>query len=188
MGANLPSPAGPPTATLADALEHLQSLGRILHRSSLYCTAPVGLADQPQFVNAVVALQTGLAPRTLLARLLAIEREYLRDRSHSIANGPRTLDLDILMMGDLCLCESDLELPHPRLADRAFVLIPLHEIAPQAVEPCHHAPIAGLLDRLRARNQSETGSVVPIRDPRWDAGRGYDSASGGGASQPDHHS
>lgn len=177
MGANLPSPAGPPIATLAAAVESLSSLGRILRRSSLYSTAPVGFADQPRFVNAVVALQTGLAPHTLLGRLLAIERSYGRDRIRSIANGPRTLDLDILMMGDLRLCESDLEIPHPRLAERAFVLVPLHEIAPLAIEPRHHATIAELLDRLRARDASEAGSVVPIHDPLWDADPGTASAS-----------
>jgi len=185
MGANLPSPIGPPAATLADAVERLGSLGRIVLRSSLYSTAPVGLADQPRFINAVVGLQTGLAPHTLLTRLLAIERDYGRDRAHAIANGPRTLDLDILMMGDLRLCESDLELPHPRLAQRAFVLIPLYEIAPQLVEPRHHVTIAELLDRLRAQYASEADSVVPISDPRWNARPG--AASAGGAGQPDRH-
>lgn len=186
MGANLPSRAGPPAATLVAALEHLQSLGRIVRRSSLYSTSPVGFAGQPRFVNAVVALQTGLSPRTLLARLLALEREYGRDRVLEVANGPRTLDLDILLMGDLCLGESDLEIPHPRLAERAFVLVPLHEIAPQLIEPRHRATVAELLDRMRARNESEPGSVVPMRDPLWDAGPG--TASGGGSSQPDPHS
>jgi len=182
MGANLPSHVGPPTATLAAAVENLQSLGRIVRRSSLYSTAPVGFADQPRFVNAVVALQTGLAPHTLLGRLLAIERDYGRDRIRSIANGPRTLDLDILMMGDLHLCESDLEIPHPRLAERTFVLIPLHEIAPQVIEPRHHVPIAELLDRLRAHNQSQAGAVVPIHDPLWDAAPGTPSV--GSPDQP----
>jgi len=185
MGANLPSPAGRPAATLAAALEHLQSLGRIVCRSSLYSTAPVGFADQPRFVNSVVALQTGFSPRTLLARLLAIEREYGRDRVLEVANGPRTLDLDILMMGDLCLGESELEIPHSRLAERAFVLVPLHEIAPQLIEPRHRATVAELLARLRARDESETGAVVPIHDPLWNAGPRIDPASTGGASQPD---
>ncbi len=187
MGANLPSPAGLPAVTLAAALERLRSLGRIVCRSSLYSTAPVGFADQPRFVNAVIALQTGLSPRTLLARLLAVEREYGRDRVLEVANGPRTLDLDILMMGDLCLGESDLEIPHPRLAERAFALVPLHEIAPQLIEPRHRVPVAELLARLGARNESETGAVAPIDDPLWDAGPCNDPASSGGASQPDHH-
>jgi len=167
LGANLPSHVGPPAATLAAAVGNLQSLGPILRRSALYSTAPVGFADQPRFVNAVVAIQTGLAPHTLLSRLLAIERTYGRDRVRGVANGPRTLDLDILMMGDLRLCESDLEIPHPRLAERAFVLVPLYEIAPHVIEPRHHTTIAELLDRLRAREEAETGAVVPLDDPLW---------------------
>lgn len=170
MGANLPSPAGPPAATLAAAVESLSSLGRILRRSSLYSTVPVGFADQPRFVNAVIALQISLAPHTLLGRLLAVERAFGRDRIRSVPNGPRTLDLDILMMGDLRLCESDLEIPHPRLAERVFVLVPLHEIAPAAIEPRHHATIAELLDRLRTSNASQADAVVPIHDLLWDAG------------------
>ena len=91
LGANLPSPAGPPDATLAAALQHIASLGRIAARSSLYSTAPVGFADQPRFLNAVVALSTDLAPRVLLDALLSIERLFGRDRSAGLANGPRTL-------------------------------------------------------------------------------------------------
>ena len=169
MGANLPSPTGPPAATLHAAIRRLNSLGRILRRSSLFSTAPVGLADQPRFVNAAIALETALSPRTLLEGLLVIERDFGRDRPAGIPNGPRTLDLDILLMGDLCLGESDLELPHPRLADRGFVLIPLHEIAPQTVEPRHRATIAELLERWRAGHPDESDAVVSVRDAAWDA-------------------
>ena len=133
LGANLPSPAGPPDATLAAALQHFASLGRIAARSSLYSTAPVGFSDQPRFLNAVLALETNLAPRDLLAALLAIERDFGRDRAASVPNGPRTLDLDILLYGDLILSEPGLEIPHPRLVQRAFVLVPLAEIAPDLV-------------------------------------------------------
>src|ERR1700675_2751807 len=96
MGANIPSPAGPPEATPPAAVERLNSIGRVVCRSSLYSTAPVGFADQPRFVNAVIALETDLSPASLLAVLLRIEREFGRDRSAGIPNGPRTLDLDIL--------------------------------------------------------------------------------------------
>jgi len=168
MGANLPSPIGPPAATLHAAVARLATLGRVLHRSSLYSTAPVGLTDQPRFVNAVLALETSLSPHSLLEALLAIERDCGRDRSTGVPNGPRTLDLDILLLGDLRLGESDLELPHPRLADRGFVLIPLHEIAPQAIDSRHHSTIAELLDRWRANHPDEIGSVVPLRDVAWD--------------------
>jgi 2-amino-4-hydroxy-6-hydroxymethyldihydropteridine diphosphokinase len=96
--------------------------------SSLYRTAPVGLAGQPDFVNAVARLVTGLEPRALLDALLEIERDHGRVRT--ARNGPRTLDLDLLIHGDADLDEVGLQVPHPRLAERAFVLVPLAEIAP----------------------------------------------------------
>ena len=135
MGSNLASPAGPPEATLAAAVARLASFGQVAARSSLYSTKPVGFADQPRFLNAVVALETELAPQTLLAALLDLERAFGRNRSEGFPNGPRTLDLDILLMGDIQSTEPGLQIPHPRLADRAFVLIPLNEIAPRAVHP-----------------------------------------------------
>src|SRR5208283_735159 len=114
LGANLPSPAGPPEVTLAAAAVRLASLGSIAARSSLYSTAPVGLADQPRFLNAVIALETTLTPFELLGAVLLIERDFGRDRAAGTANGPRTLDLDILFYGDLVLSESTLKIPHPR--------------------------------------------------------------------------
>ena len=89
LGANLPSSAGAPEATLVAAAERLAALGRIAARSSLYSTAPVGFKDQPRFVNAIVALETGLSPRELLEALLALELEFGRERAASPANGPR---------------------------------------------------------------------------------------------------
>jgi 2-amino-4-hydroxy-6-hydroxymethyldihydropteridine diphosphokinase len=135
MGGNLASWAGAPEATLAKAALRLDSLGGVARRSSLYSTAPVGFTEQPRFVNAVVALETELAPRALLDGLLAIEHEFGRERTAGVANGPRTLDLDILLFGDLQISEPGLEIPHPRFAERAFVLVPLVEIAPEAVDP-----------------------------------------------------
>lgn len=148
LGANIPSHAGAPEATLAAAVGRLESLGRILARSSLYSTAPVGFANQPRFVNAVIALETDHSPRGLLEALLNLELHFGRNRSASPANGPRTLDLDLLCYGDLVLCESGLELPHPRLAERAFVLVPLNEIAPELRHPRSQKTVAELFAAL----------------------------------------
>jgi 2-amino-4-hydroxy-6-hydroxymethyldihydropteridine diphosphokinase len=135
MGGNLASWAGTAEATLAAAAERLEVAGHVTRRSSLYSTEPVGFAAQPRFVNAVVALETELRPRELLGKLLAIEQEFGRDRTASFANGPRTLDLDILLLGELTVSEPGVEIPHPRLAERAFVLTPLAEIAAEVVVP-----------------------------------------------------
>jgi 2-amino-4-hydroxy-6-hydroxymethyldihydropteridine diphosphokinase len=170
MGANLASRARPPEATLAAAARRLERLGRVAAQSSLYSTEPVGYAEQPRFVNAVVALETDLAPRALLDELLAIEREFGRDRAHGILNGPRTLDLDILIIGDVCIHESELEIPHPRLAERAFVLIPLKEIAPQAIDPRHQKTVAQLLKKLNEESKGEPNAVVRIQSDHWRAG------------------
>jgi 2-amino-4-hydroxy-6-hydroxymethyldihydropteridine diphosphokinase len=122
-------------ATLARAIAMLCERGeiRLLARSSDYLTPPWGVEDQPPFVNLCVAVDTTLAPQTLLARTQAVERTFGRDRAHEQRWGPRTLDIDILAYDDLVLNEPDLTLPHPRLNERAFVLMPLAEIAPARV-------------------------------------------------------
>ncbi len=126
LGANL----GDPAATIRAAFAALANLpeSRIKHTSSLYRTAPVGIEEQPDFVNAVAELETRLAPENLLDALLEIEQRFGRIRAER--NGPRTLDLDILFYNDLQLDLPRLTLPHPRLHLRAFVLQPLAEIAP----------------------------------------------------------
>ncbi len=171
LGANLPSPAGPPEATLAAAVQRLASLGRIAARSSLYSTAPVGvppgLVDQPRFLNAVIALETRLAPRPLLNALLSMERDFGRVRAASVPNGPRTLDLDILLYGDLILSEPGLEIPHPRIAQRAFVLVPLNEIAPDLRDPRSGLTAAQLLGALPGGCVSDV--VAKIESNLWAA-------------------
>ena len=169
LGANLPSSAGAPEATLAAAAERLAALGRIAARSSFYSTAPVGFRDQPRFVTAVVALETGLSPRALLNALLALELDFGRDRAVSPANGPRTLDLDILFYDDLVLGEFGLDVPHPRLAERAFVLIPLNEIAPDTVVPPQGKTVSQLLEDLFGSSQREPCAVVQVRSEGWAA-------------------
>ena len=105
--------------------------------SSLYETAPVGMTEQPQFVNAVAQIATKLSPHDLLMHLHAIEAQHgrLRNSASEERNGPRTLDLDILLFDNSQMSERGLTIPHPRMHERAFVLLPLLEIAPQVVIP-----------------------------------------------------
>ncbi|MBL8405804.1 MAG: 2-amino-4-hydroxy-6-hydroxymethyldihydropteridine diphosphokinase [Dechloromonas sp.] len=131
LGANLDDPATTVRAAFA-ALANLPD-SRIVHCSSLYRTAPVGIADQPEFINAVAELETSLAPEALLDALLEIEQRFGRIRAER--NGPRTLDLDLLLYDDQCVDLPRLTLPHPRLHLRAFVLQPLAEIAPDLEIP-----------------------------------------------------
>ena len=102
----------------------------LLARSSDYSTPPWGDMQQAQFVNACIEIQTTLAPLSLLSVLLTIERTFGRDRSRERRWGPRTLDLDLIAYDDISMVQPKLTLPHPRLFDRAFVLVPLAEIAP----------------------------------------------------------
>jgi len=150
LGANVASPAGTPGQTLDAAVLRLAQLGHLSARSSFYETAPVGFADQPSFLNAAVALETDLDPQSLLDQLLAIERSFGRDRSHGIPNGPRTLDLDLLLYGNRILESPTLQLPHPRMAQRSFVLIPMAEIAPLLIHPQLEQSMSQLLKDLPA--------------------------------------
>jgi len=131
LGSNLEDPASQVNAGFA-ALSRLPAT-RLIVQSALYRTAPVGYAGQPDFINAVAAVETALSPRALLDALLAVERSHGRLRA--FPNAPRTLDLDVLLYGDLQLHEHGLTIPHPRMHERAFVLAPLAEIAPQCVIP-----------------------------------------------------
>ncbi len=107
--------------------------GALVARSSDYTTPPWGEEQQPPFVNACIEIDTRLDPHALLATLHKIERKFGRDRAHERHWGPRTLDLDLLAYDDIRLSKKELTLPHPRMFERAFVLVPLAEIAPDRV-------------------------------------------------------
>jgi 2-amino-4-hydroxy-6-hydroxymethyldihydropteridine diphosphokinase len=104
---------------------------KLLARSSDYRTPPWGVEDQPPFINAAIAVETELSPRALLTRALDVEHALGRDRSRGERWGPRPIDIDLLAYDDLALDEPGLTLPHPRLFERAFVLVPLAEIVPE---------------------------------------------------------
>jgi 2-amino-4-hydroxy-6-hydroxymethyldihydropteridine diphosphokinase len=159
LGSNLDSEYGSRAETLCAASERLRRLGRLGARSSLYETEPVGYHNQPSFLNAAVALETQLEPLPLLRALLAIERELGRDRSRDILKGPRTLDLDLLVMDDCIVTGEDLTLPHPGLAERRFVLAPLVEIAPQLRHPQHNRTMAELLALLPDEGENRVSAV-----------------------------
>lgn len=152
LGSNLDNPA----AQIAAAIDMLAALPDATLRavSSFYRNPPMGPQDQPDYVNAVVALDTCLTPRALLDAMQAIERAQGRDRS-GLRWGARTIDLDLLVYGDTVLDEDHLQVPHPGIAERAFVLVPLAEIAPQISIPGH-----GLLSTLLAA--VDRVSVVPM--------------------------
>ena len=113
--------------------------------SSLYETDPVGLEDQPGFINAVALVRTSLSPSRLLRSLLAIEQDHGRQRL--IPDGPRTLDLDLLLHGSRVAADTDLQVPHPRMTGRCFVLRPLLELAPGLVHPGTGERLSDCLDR-----------------------------------------
>lgn len=127
---------------------------RLVKRSSLYRTAPVGYAEQPHFINAVAQLETGLSAERLLAELQALELRH--GRSRSFANAPRTMDLDLLVFGSLEMRTEALTVPHPRMHERAFVLQPLVEIAQDAAIP-GHGPAAELLRRCEPQGVEKIG-------------------------------
>ena len=133
LGANL----GDRKATLTRALERLAGEDgiRVLAVSTFRETDPVGVVEQPRFVNAAARLETSLGPRELLERLLEVERGLGRDRDLEERWGPRSVDLDLLLYGEETIDEPGLVVPHPRLAERAFVLEPLLELDPELTLP-----------------------------------------------------
>jgi 2-amino-4-hydroxy-6-hydroxymethyldihydropteridine diphosphokinase len=153
LGSNQPSKFGPPQATLEAALNRItQEGGRIVARSRFYNSAPVPASTQPWYVNAVAALETRLPPEDLLFLLHRIETELGRVRREK--NAPRTIDLDLLAYDSL-IRESPPILPHPRLHERAFVLLPLAEIAPGWIHPRLGVPVEQLIVNLPPEQVAE---------------------------------
>ncbi|MCS7043030.1 MAG: 2-amino-4-hydroxy-6-hydroxymethyldihydropteridine diphosphokinase [Bryobacteraceae bacterium] len=159
LGSNL----GDRRARLRSALASLARLGRLRAVSPLYETEPVGLREQPPFLNAVACLETELGPRALLDALLAIEAGQGRVRGEKY--GPRTLDLDLLFYGDAVIGEPGLEVPHPRLQERRFVLEPLAAVAPALSHPGLGCTAGELLASLR-----DEAAVRMLEGPEWAAG------------------
>jgi len=158
LGSNLVSPE----RQVLTAFDEIAATPGITLRacSSLYRTAPVGHTDQPHFTNAVAEVRTSLAPKELLEELLAIERAHGRVRE--FLNAPRTLDLDILIYGDLQFATEELVVPHPRAHLRAFVLLPLLELAPDAEIPGLGAA-RDWLQRARDQGITRLGETSTLR-------------------------
>jgi 2-amino-4-hydroxy-6-hydroxymethyldihydropteridine diphosphokinase len=150
IGSNLDDPERQVRAAI-DALMHVPRTA-FVRASRLYRTAPWGKTDQPAFVNAAVAVSTALPPRELLDALLAIERAHGRERDGE-RWGPRVIDLDILVFGDARIDEPGLRVPHPHLAGRAFVLLPLADLDPDLEIP-GFGPVRTLLERVDATDCS----------------------------------
>jgi 2-amino-4-hydroxy-6-hydroxymethyldihydropteridine diphosphokinase len=147
LGSNL----GDKRKNLADAVRLLQRRGvHVTRLSSLYRTQPVDVLDQPWFLNRALRAESSLSPRRLLEMLRAIERELTRTPGRP--KGPRRIDLDLLLAGPRIIRTRELVVPHPRLAERNFVLVPLAEIAPRAVHPVTRKTVGRLLRESRDRS------------------------------------
>jgi 2-amino-4-hydroxy-6-hydroxymethyldihydropteridine diphosphokinase len=159
LGANLPSKFGSPRDTLREAVKAMAEAGlKPVAVSRLWLTAPVPVSDQPWYHNAVAAIETTLGPLDLLAALQKIENDFGRVRE--IRNEPRVLDLDLLAYDDQLLELPELTLPHPRLHERAFVLLPLRDIAPDWQHPARYERLSDLIDAIPDDQKVEPADYV----------------------------
>ena len=156
LGANI----GGPRDNMRAAVRLLGESGacHVTAVSSLYLTKPVGITDQPDFLNAVIAVRTTLSPAELLDLCRNVENTLGRKRT--IRWGPRVIDIDILLYGDAVISEENLVIPHPDMVDRAFVMVPLAEIAPDILLP-------GRLNARDAAEKLDRGDVLLIEGPSW---------------------
>jgi 2-amino-4-hydroxy-6-hydroxymethyldihydropteridine diphosphokinase len=163
LGSNLGDRLRILAAAIADLPRHPDLAGRVevVRVSRAYETDPVGPPGQGPYLNAAATLRTDLPPERLLAAFLEVERAAGRDRSTEPRNGPRTLDLDLLLDGATVLDRPGLTIPHPRLRERGFVLIPLAEIAPDAIEPVTGESVQSLLLRLPSPGRADP--IGPLR-------------------------
>lgn len=158
LGSNL----GARRALLRGALEEMRALGRLRAVSPLYETEPVGLREQPAFLNAAALMETAIEPRVLLDSLLEIEARHGRVRGEK--DGPRTLDLDLLFFGGEVIREPGLEVPHPRLHERRFVLAPMAAVAPGWRHPLLGKTVAEMLAELE-----DAAGVLEVASAGWAA-------------------
>ena len=149
LGSNLDSRFGDREANVREALRRLGELGEVKAVSRFYDTEPVGVVDQPWFLNAAVVLETELEPVELMRALLRIEQEMGRERV--VTKGPRVIDLDLLLYGDRVMSTAELTLPHPEMQERRFVLEPLGEVAGKWVHPVLGSTVGELLEQLQEK-------------------------------------
>ena len=151
LGSNLSSQWGDPAANLNEAARRIGKIGNVRAISSFNRTKPVGFADQPDFTNGALLLETDLEPIQLMRSLLGIERAMGRDRSAAVPpKGPRIIDLDLLLVDSIVLHMPELTLPHPVMQERRFVLEPLAEIAPDLRHPVSGKTAAHMLSELES--------------------------------------
>ena len=148
LGSNLESQFGDREANLWEAVERIRELGEVKAVSSAYDTEPVGYLDQPRFLNAALLLETSLEPAELMRALLEVEHAMGRERVGAVAKGPRVIDLDLLLYGQVVMNTTELTLPHPEMLERRFVLEPLAEIAPGMVHPVLGLTVGEMLARV----------------------------------------